>query len=110
MVFGRKGRERVVHDLHKLWNHYKDIVSKQHHLRTELDKLYRLEKREAELKAHLARLNKMSDLTDIVKGAQKILDEELHYVVLIERNIDRCMRHLKDQKALIKRIKRDLRR
>ena len=110
MVFGRRGRERVVNDLHKLWDHYKDIVSKQHHLRTELDKLYRLEKRESELKDHLARLNNMNDLNDIARGARKILDQELHFVVLIERNIDRCMRHLKDQKALIRRIRRDLRR
>lgn len=109
MVFGRRGRERVVEDLHRLWNQYKDLVSKQHHLRTELEKLYNLEKREAELKGHLARLRSMNDLTDIARGARHILDEELHYVVIIERNVDRCMGHLKEQKHLIRRIRRDLR-
>ncbi len=110
MVFGRRGRERVVEDLHRLWNHYKDLVSKQHHLRTELEKLYNLEKREAELKGNLARLRSMNDLADIARGARQILDEELHYVVIIERNVDRCMGHLKEQKHLIRRIRRDLRR
>lgn len=110
MVFGRKGRERVVNDLHKLWNHYRDIVSKQHHLRTELEKLYNLEKREAELKGQLARLRSMKDLASVARGARLILDEELHYVIIIEQNVDRCLRHLKEQKHLIRRIRRDIRR
>ncbi len=108
-MFGSKGRDRVMKDMHRLWDHYKEIVSKQHHLRTELDKLYKIEQREAELQKHLHNLRNAKDLTKIAHEAQRIIKEELHYVVLIEKNVDRCIRHLKDQKSLIKRIRKDLR-
>jgi len=110
MVFGRGGREKVIDDLHKLWKHYKEIVSKQHHLRTDLEHVYHLEKREADLKKHLSRIRSVKDIDRAGAEARKIIEDEFHYIKLIEHNVNKCMGHLKDQKSLIKRMKKDLAR
>ncbi len=108
MLFGKSGRERVVDDLKRLWNYYRDIVSKQHHLRTDLERLYQLERREAELRKHVLRIQGIRDLDRAADDARRILKNELHHVDLIEKNIDRCMSHMKYQKGLIRRIRKDL--
>ncbi len=108
MFFGKRGRERVVDDLKRLWGYYSDIVNKQHHLRTDLERLYQLERREAELRKHVLRIQGIRDLDRAADDARTILRNELHHVDLIEKNIDRCMSHMKDQKGLIRRIRKDL--
>lgn len=109
-MFGFGGRRDVVQDLHRLWDTYREIVSKQHHVRSELEKVYVLERREAELKAHLARIRSIADMQTATNEARRILQEEYHFVALIEQHAQRSRQRIDEQLSLISRVKRDLSR
>ncbi len=107
-LFGKKGHQAVINDLSRVVLCYREITLDEHRIREDLERVFAMERREAELRKKISQLRSMGDAQGIADEGRRVLREELRYLHDAEHRINRCIHYINEQKRKIRNARRGM--